>query len=124
MPFPEMNSSLGFAETEDSQYFEESSTDPTLRLETDGGYVLTRPRFTRKPRKLITTGFSFISESSKNIIQAYYDAKRGGSESFPYLHPTTGVTLTVRFKSPPKFKYVGFGYLRAWDVKSIELEQV
>lgn len=124
MAFPELKNLYGFAEIEDSQYFEETSTDPTIRVETEGGYVITRKRFTRAPRKLITTGFTFISDAAKEMLASYYAMKGGGAEAIPYIHPISGVTLTMRFKEPMKFKYVGIGPRRAWDVKSISLEQL
>ena len=118
--FPTTN----LAGLEDSKYFSESSNDPAQRVEVDGGYTLTRPRYTRTPRKTWTTGFTDLTDTEKNEFQTFWDQKRGGSDQFTYLNPANSVTYTVRFAGQPKIKYTGMGPLRRWDISNITLEQV
>jgi hypothetical protein len=135
MAFPELQAmttpnpvagqpAIPFAAREDSAQFQEERRDPTIRKEFEGGFVVTRPRYTRPPARVITTGFTSISQLDYNLLMTYWNAKRGGSVSFPYTHPTTGETLTVRFLEPLRAKYVGMGNTRLWDVHGIKLETV
>lgn len=124
MSFPGLDAISGFSAKEDSSLFEEETVDPAIRKEYEGGFVVTRPRYTRAPSTTITTGFTGISEANYRIIRGYWDTKRGGSVSFSYIHPTTNATLTVRFAAPLKAKYVGMGLTRLWNIQDIMLETV
>jgi len=109
---------------EDSKHFTESSADPVKRQEVDGGYTITRPRFTRLPRKSWTTGFTDLTQTEKDEFMTFWDTQRGGSDSFTYENPTDNVDYTVRFKGMPKIKDSGMSSLRRWDITGITLEQV
>lgn len=110
---------------EDSRFFAELPEDPAVRSETEGGYIITRPRHTRTPRKTFDTGFTSISQASKAAIDAFYATKRGGSQSFTWTNPTTAVEHTVRFKGALKWKYDGFasGQVHLWSA-TVQLEEV
>lgn len=123
MPFPGLTS-LGFTAKEDSKYFTETQTDPTIRGEYEGGFVVTRPRFTRVPPRVITTGFSDLTDTQKQLLFTYYENMRGGAISFTYNHPVTNAAMTVRFREPFTAKYVGVGTTYRWDVADIKLEQI
>lgn len=124
MPFPGLIS-LGFTAKEDSKYLTETPNNPVIRGEYEGGYVVTRPRYTRAPTNKITTGFTDISNADKVIFFNYYAAMRGGSNSFTYNHPVSGEAMTVRFgETPPVAKYAGMGTNFRWDIADIDLEQV
>lgn len=123
MAFPEIEAN-GLVAREDSAQFEEEYLNPAIRKEFEGGFVATRPRYTRPPARKITTGFTAISQADYARLVNYWNAKRGGSVSFPYIHPTTGETLTVRFVEPLKAKYQGMGQTRLWDIHGIVLETV
>ncbi len=113
----------GFSAKEDSKYFDEKLVDPAIRKEIEGGFVSTRRRFTRSVRE-ITTGFTDISEENKQRFFDYVETVGGGSASFPYIHPVTGESLTVRFKDTPSAKYAGMGGNHRWDIANIKLETV
>jgi hypothetical protein len=123
MPFPQLITS-GFTAREDSAQFQEERRDPAIRKEFEGGFTVTRPRYTRPPARIITTGFTSISQVDLNLLMTYWDDRRGGALSFPYVHPTTGQTLTVRFTEPLRAKYTGMGNTRLWDVHGIKMETV
>lgn len=114
----------GMVAKEDSKYRSERQKDPALRHEMDGGYVVTRARYTRPPRKTFTTGFTHISQADKVLLQNFFEARRGGANSFTWDDPVTLVTYTVRFVGEPEYKYVGMGTTYLWDVSNITLEQV
>jgi hypothetical protein len=124
MPFPTLEANGSFLVREDSSQFEEERVDPAIRKEFEGGFVATRPRYTRAPATKITTGFTNMTQTEYAILQSFWDAKRGGSISFTYIHPTTSASLTVRFAAPLKGKYVGMGNTKLWDVHGIQLETV
>jgi hypothetical protein len=108
---------------EDSKYRSDSKADPAMRTETDSGWVLSRPRYTRLPRKTFVTGFTGISQADYTAFGNFYDSKFGGSSVFTWTDPTSGVTYNVRFKGGYQAKYVGMGLTFLWDVTNITLEQ-
>lgn len=118
--FPTVN----LAGLEDSKHFKQEQADPAMRQEVDGGYTITRPRYTRIPRKTWTTGFTDLTDAQKAEFDTFWETQRGGSNSFTYLNPADAVTYTVRFKGVPKVIYTGMGPLRRWDITGIVLEQV
>ncbi len=109
---------------EDSKYRTEKLADPVMRNEIEGGYVSTRPRYTRTPRKTWTTGFTHVTEAEKEALVSFWNARRGGSASFTWDDPITSVEYTVRFVGAPSINYVGKGSLYLWDITNITLEQV
>lgn len=114
----------GMTAKEDSKYRADKQADPSMRKETDGGYTITRARYTRAPRKTFTTGFSSVSQADKAIFEAFWETKKGGSDSFTWKDPITNTTYTVRFAGQPEYRYVGMGNAYLWDITSINLEQV
>lgn len=116
----------------DSSKFKETPRDdPAMAPETDGGYVYTRPRYTRATPTVYTLGFTFITGTDKNALISFWKARRGGSEIFEWDHPISGATLNVRFKKGviPDETYVGKGVSGTsghdrWDVANVVLEEV
>lgn len=123
MPIPELTA-LGFTAKEDSSYFMEEVKDPTIRKEMEGGFVQTRARFTRPAPFVFSTGWTDIPQAQKAIFQAFFNSKRGGANSFTYIHPVSGDSFTVRFSVMPSYKYAGIGGFHRWDIANVKLEQV
>lgn len=109
---------------EDSKYRVDTQADPAMRHEVDGGYVVTRPRYTRAPRKTFKTGFTDVSQSDKAAFETFFASKKGGSDSFTWTDPVTNTTYTVRFFGQPEYTYTGRGNYYRWDITNITLEQV
>lgn len=111
---------------EDSKKFSVEFEDVAMGSTMEGGYVATRPRHTRTPRRTFNTGFTDISEADKITYETFIGTVRAGSDSFTWIHPTTAESLTVRFKlgTVPKFNYKGYGGNHRWDITSIALEEV
>jgi len=108
----------------DSSKFETSKTDPAMKADMDGGYTVTRARFTRKPRKIFKCGFTMISGADKGVLDDFWDAARGGARSFEWLCPMDGIKYQVRFDSTEMtFTYRGAGGNHFWDC-SFSLKQV
>jgi len=114
----------GMTSKEDSKYFEVSQEDPAIRTSTDGGYQLTRPRYTRRPRRVFKTGFTQISEADRALLETFWNTQLGGSKSFTWTIPTTLEEVTVRFEEEMDFKYKGVGGTHYFDVTSIKLREV
>lgn len=106
----------------DSSKHSETVIDPTVRTEMEGGYVVTRARFTRAPRKEWTIGYTYISDAEKQSIETFVASVRVGSAIFNWTNPADNVTYLVRFKEPPNYSYRGQGTYKRWDV-SMKLEQ-
>ena len=74
--------------------------DPTIRSSSDGGYVTSRAKFTRIPRKW-DVHYMWLTVANKNTLKTFVDATAiGGAESFSWLNPEDGVTYTARFLDP------------------------
>lgn len=115
----------GMSEGQDSAYFSEQHMDNTVRAETEGGYTITRPRTTRPPKRIWTTGFTEIDQNDKKLLEDFYRAMRGGAMSFTWQHPVTGQVHVVRFGAEGlNFRYVGAGGNHRWTVSGIKLEEV
>lgn len=80
--------------------------DSTIRSQFEGGYELTRPRFTRSRRNW-GVRYVMLSVADKNMLQFFeQNTVRGGADSFTWTHPTTGTSYTVRFTGPIKYTLV------------------
>lgn len=107
---------------QDAKYYEMELEDPALRTQMEGGYVVTRPKHTRKPRRTFKSGCTAITTDQRKVLEGFYDAVRGGSAIFDWADPVTGEVFQVRFKEKITFKYTGVGISQLWDVQ-FTLEQ-
>ena len=118
--FPLTKNSNGF----DSASYSVMQENPAIKTEMEGGYMTSRPRFTRTPRKTFTLAWKAMLNTDKIILDAFWNTNKGSSDSFIWRDPVLDVDFTVRFKGDNlNFKYVGLGATRLWDIQ-ITLEQV
>jgi phage-related protein len=105
-------------------YIEEltSALDPTVRTEMEAGYVASRARFTRTPRQW-KLRFDMTKTANRDIIIAFVTARRVGGESFSWVEPVAGATVTVRFQSPPVYVPVDGTNNTRWTI-TLVLEEV
>jgi hypothetical protein len=106
----------------DSSTFGLSFEDQAMRTETEGGYVFTRARHTRAPRKTWAFGYKQLTNADRVQIESFITLVRGGSVIFTWQNPQDLVTYNVRFKDLPKFGYEGVGNTQRWNC-SMTLEQ-
>ena len=106
----------------DSSKYSMSIEDTAISDETEGGYTITRPRHTRKPRRSWVIGYSFIGAADKAAIEAFYDTCLGASRIFNWTDPESLTLYQVRFKGNLQFSYMGRGATRRWDC-DFELQQ-
>lgn len=85
---------------------------------------MSRPRYTRPPRRTFTTGFTQITDVEKQLLDDFYRAHNGGSGSFTWDDRVTNETHVVRFAGAWTVKYVGAGGNHLWDISDVTLKQV
>jgi hypothetical protein len=112
-----------FGNREDSSQFGFDVEDVGIRSEMDGGYVLTRPRHTRKPRRTWNTGFTDLSNAQFNTFVDFWNTN-GTFKGFTYVVRTSNEVVNVRFATKPEFKYAGYGSNFRWNITGIKLEEV
>jgi phage-related protein len=79
-----------------------SALDPTVRTEIEAGFVASRTRFTRAPRKW-SLRFDMTKTVNKNTIAAFATARGIGGEAFTWYEPVAGELVSVRFQGPPTY---------------------
>ena len=107
--------------------------DPAIRSAADGGYVTSRARFTRIPRRWGVRYRWVQNDSSispavtnKDTIQAWEDTVYGGSDSFTWVkpeNPISATTYTVRLMGPIVYTPEPDAGLKWWMIE-FELEEV
>ena len=118
------NPTFPLAADQDSSKFSVEQEDPALRTEIEGGYVVTRKKHTRTPRKTFTTGFAYLNNTDRATLQTFWNTVSGGTLIIDWTNPQDLAVYQVRFKGGPlKFTYVGRLGNQRWDV-AITLEQV
>lgn len=106
----------------DSKKFDYELEDPSMTTEMEGGYVVSRARHTRTPRKTWRCGFTYIDNADRAVVENFWNQVRGRSVVFVWMNPQDNVEYRVRFKEKMSFTYVGQGSNQRWDV-SFSLEQ-
>lgn len=102
----------------DAATFTEESENPSITpAKMEGGYVLTRPRFTRRPRRTFTFRLRHLTDDDVTTLRQFWDDMLGSSQAFVFVHPQTGDDVNVRFGDGMKLKFnrVGFGPVSKWD---------
>ena len=115
--------SLPFPTKQDAAKFGFEQEDVGIRSEMEGGYVLTRPRHTRRPRRTYKTGFTDLSNAEKIQFEDFI-AEFGTYKAFNYTVPVVGTVINVRLREIPKYEYKGAGANLRWDINDIFLEEV
>jgi len=111
----------------DASSFKERSENPVVASgDTEGGYVYTRPRHTRRPRKSFEFKFVDISEAERTDLTDFWDDRRGGSGAFNWTHPITATVYNVRFDPEMVLEFERSGYANnhRWDSSTIILKEV
>lgn len=106
---------------QDSKFYEVAQEDKALKTTMDGGYVVSRAKHTRKPRKTFKTGYTGISNADRKRLMDFFD-QVDCSVIFDWPDPVEKVVYQVRMNGALSFKYTGMGVTQIWDV-TLELEQ-
>lgn len=111
-------------EKPDSQSMVERFLNPGVRSEYEGGYIVSRARYTRAPRKMFGFSYKALGNTDKIALENFYRTVKGSADSFTWTHPFALTTHTVRFTDTAlEFHWAGHGQRALWDV-SLELEEV
>jgi hypothetical protein len=108
----------------DVENWDEEQEDPGISTQMEGGYVVSRARYTRTPRKIFTFALIDAPNSDKVALQTFWDTVKGSSDAFEFTHPISAVVYNVRFGEKPKYKITGPGTTYRWDITGIKLEEV
>lgn len=111
----------------DAATFAEVFEDPAISpSKMEGGYVLSRPRFTRRPRRSFSFIYTAMTDSDRTTLLTFWNTVYGSSNSFTWVHPVDHTTLTVRFDPATKLKFsrIGFGPINIWQTDTIILTEV
>ena len=96
--------------------------DPTIRSRYEGGYVSTRARFTRMPRRW-SVKYEWMTTTNKGTLQTFEEARVVGSESFTWTNPMDSTSYTVRFFEPVRYTPTPSTNFQYWTVE-FTLEEV
>lgn len=110
------------AKGQDAKFYSIELEDTAIKTSMEGGYVVSRARHTRRPRRTFKTGFTDLAPGDASLLEAFYDLVRGGSVVFDWPDPVTHTVFQVRFMEKLLFQYVGIGPTQRWDVQ-MTLEQ-
>jgi hypothetical protein len=102
----------------DSSKFQPEKENPAMASKMDGGYVVTRPKHTRKPRRTFTCGFTDFTDAQRADVDAHFDAMHGGSAIFYLIHPISKETIYVRYTTDTTMQWTnaGKGLNPLWSV--------
>lgn len=107
--------------------FAESSEDPAIAAsKMEGGYVISRPRFTRRPRRTFSFMYTDMNDTDKGTLYAFWNSMFGSSNAFSWTHPSSGEVINARFDPATKLKFsrMGYGPVNRWQTDTIVLAEV
>ncbi|MDD4984330.1 MAG: hypothetical protein PHQ43_00875 [Dehalococcoidales bacterium] len=96
--------------------------DPTIRAGADGGYVKSRARFTRYPRKW-GIRYTWLTADNKDTLLAFEEAQGVGATAFDWTNPMDSTLYSVRFIAPLRYTPEQRTNFAFWTVE-FDLEQV
>lgn len=77
---------------------------PTVKVEFEGNYAQTRPKYTRSMEKF-SLHFRPITEADKTTLKTFFNTNSGNS--FTWTNPTNTIEYTIRFSEDTlRFKYI------------------
>ncbi len=101
-------------------YQQSRAYDPTIRAKSEGGYVKTRARYTRAPKKF-TAIYNYLTSTEKASLETFEDTVGVGADAFTWSDPDA-VSHTVRLAEAIIFTRVTQGTGR-WKAE-MTLEEV
>ena len=101
-----------------SNYNQTIAHDPTLRNETDGGYVVTRAKFTRLVNKWHVL-YKYITNTDKSTLETFENDVKVGTDAFYLTEPVTGVVKTVRFLNKIEFPKASLYWNAEFDIEEV-----
>jgi hypothetical protein len=111
-------STMPFWDLLDSSKFQQEKENPAMASKMDGGYVVTRPKHTRRPRRTFTAGYTDMPDAQRATVDAFFDSMHGGSNLFYFVHPVSRESILVRYTTDTTlpWTYTGAGLYPLWSV--------
>ena len=82
----------------DGESLEISHENPAFEGEkTDGGYWITRKKYTRTPPRTFTFDYQYVTNADRALLVAFWNQVGGSSAAFNWVNPQDGLTYNVRF---------------------------
>lgn len=79
------------------------AVDPTLKNDQEGGYSITRSRFTRD-RRFWEFTYPYYTSADKDTLMTFERTTvRVGTTSFTWINPRDSVAYTVRYGQPVEY---------------------
>lgn len=93
---------------------------------TDGGYMFTRPKFTRRPAKTFSFKFQDLGQADRDILEQFWDRVKGSSVAFNWRDPTNNKLHNVRFGKGMSLEFMrtGVGMNSRYETNEIQLTEV
>jgi hypothetical protein len=116
----------------DQKLFSEKMDNPAMSAKAEGGYEFSRPRFTRRPRRIFTSGYTNVGSADKQRLVDFWNQVKGGSDAFLWPHPASDEIILVRFSGGKTldFSYSHYamdaegGDDHRWNTAAFELKEV
>jgi len=110
----------GWSEGEDQSLYGVKLQSNAVEIETEDGYSWGRPRSTRKPPKVYTTGFTMLDQDHYSIFEQMWD-EFGMYKTFTWFNPVLEKNMEVKFAKEPDVTYQGLGKSKRYNIK-VELK--
>lgn len=110
----------------DAATFHEEFEDVALKpAEMEGGYVISRPRFTRAPRRTWSFAYVEMKDADKLLLENHWKLVKGRSNIFQWAHPISGDLINVRFgEMKMRFSRSGYGPINLWKSDTVVIVEV
>lgn len=99
--------------------------DPS-NSDTDGGYQITRPLYTRDPPRTWTFKYSDLGQADHDALETFWNTVKGSSVAFNWRHPVSAELVNVRFSKDFKLQLlrVGIGTNHRYQSNTISITEV
>lgn len=112
----------------DGETYGVSSPNPSKEgNDTDGGYWMTRPKYTRKPPRSFKFKFTDLSQADHDALLDFWETKaKGSSVAFLWRNPADKKQYNVRFGKGMSLTLdrTGYGPINRYDSGEITLTEV
>ena len=96
--FPSLSRSVSL-----ENFTEGLASDPSIRSESEAGYVISRARYTRMP-KMFGFTYRYLTAADKAALEEFQNTVKVGADAFNWSHPKESIVFTVRLKEPLDFQ--------------------
>lgn len=99
--------------------FEEDYISSVISSEIDGGYKVTRPRFSRRPGLWVAKWETLNDTDYDKLMEFYKNTIAGGAAMFTWTHPKRNTVHTVRIAEKGKFNLNQYGWSGTLTIEEV-----